>query len=333
MKKRREGKTMRKLSSHVKNELESLAQACAEQKSENRPETVWLKTVYDRFRKSEGLSGLLETDDLIYRKIYAAPPRKASDTTKIRYWRTGRHVPSNRLLCTAFGRAMELSGDEMRTLLMSWYDRSDLIFSEVPDKENPFREIYLHRLGIMTEMTREYLDKIHPIRRMQLNVAPEKKDHNLRHFYFSDARTFQANRNYDESEKHIESVSYESEFQRQIRLLGEIPRKVMLRHLFLFGEPYLSRSHVSELLEELGYFPLNEEHTTVNGDRLDRFVLGFLELYEKHCVGLEPEECSLWLREAYRYMDRILEAENQNGLRFLYFKTLGGKKGAAGPSL
>lgn len=324
---------MGRLSSHEKRELESLAQECMKLKQEGRPETTWLKTVYDRFRKSEGLSGMLETDDLIYRKIYAAPAQKLSDTTKIRYWRTGRHVPSNRTLCLAFGRAMELSGDEMRTLLMSWYDRSDLVFHKIPEKEDPLREIYLHRLEVVSALTKEYLDKIHPLRRMQLNVAPENKEHNLRHFYFTDAISFQSNMNHIAPEKHIESVSYESEFQRQIRFLGEIPRKVMIRHLFLFEEPYLSRSHVSGLLKELGYMELEEEHTTVTGDRLDRLVIGFLELYDKSCEGLEPEECSRWLREAYRHLDRFLITHNQNGLRFLYFKTLDGKKGAAVSSL
>ncbi len=324
---------MGRLSLHEKKELESLARHCIELKQEGRPETAWLKTVYDRFRKSEGLPGLLEADDLIYRKIYAAPAQKPSNITKIRYWRTGRHVPSNRTLCMAFGRAMELSGDEMRTLLMSWYDRSDLIFHKIPERDDPLREIYLHRLEIISALTKEYLDKIHPLRRIQLNVAPENKEHNLRHFYFTDARSFQANMNHTSSDKHIESVSYESEFQRQIRLLGEIPRKVMIRHLFLFGEPYLSCSFVSGLLKELGYISLEEEHTTVSGDRLDLLVIGFLELYEKNCEGMEPEECSRWLREAYRYLDRFLTEHNQNGLRFLYFKTLGGKKGAAVSSL
>ncbi len=324
---------MGKLSAQEKNELELLVQECAELKKEGRPETAWLKTVYDRFRKAEGLSGLLEADDLIYRKIYAAPPRKPSDTTKIRYWRTGRHVPSNRQLCTAFGRALELSEEEMRTLLMSWYDRSDLAFSGIPEEQDPLWETYSRRLGVVTELTGEYLESIHPLRRMQLNVTTENKAHNLRHFYYTDARSFQANINYAAVEKHIESVGYESEFQRQIQLLGEIPRKVALRHLFLFGEPYLSRERVSKLLETLGYFPLDKEHTTVTGDRLDRLVIGFLELYEKQCAGLEPEECSSWLREAYRYLDLCLIAQSQNGLRFLYFKTLRRKKGASASSL
>ncbi|MCD8218511.1 MAG: hypothetical protein LUD01_10850 [Clostridiales bacterium] len=320
---------MGKLSAHAKRELEFLAQECVNLKKEGRPETAWLKTVYDRFRKTEGLSGLLETDELIYRKIYAAPPRKPSDTTKIRYWRTGRHAPSNRKLCLAFGHALELSEDEMYTLLMSWYDRSDLVFSKIPEEKDSLWKTYFQRMGVIAELTGEYLESIHPLRRMQLNVTPENKGHNLRHFYYMDARSFQANVSYEAVEKHIESVGYESEFQRQILLLGEIPRKVALRHLFLFGEPYLSRARVSDLLEELGYLPLEKNHTTVNGDRLDRLVIGFLELYEKQCAGLEPEVCSRWLREAYRYLDQYLIGQKQNGLRFLYFKTLGGKKGTA----
>lgn len=70
-----------------------LAEECLLREGKERPELVWLKGIYERFRADCGLLGKSEADSLIFEKMYSRAPEKASDVLKIRYWRTGRHVP------------------------------------------------------------------------------------------------------------------------------------------------------------------------------------------------------------------------------------------------
>ncbi|MCD7752076.1 MAG: hypothetical protein LUI10_10125 [Lachnospiraceae bacterium] len=313
---------MMEMTPEIRTQLDRIINSCASQKDKERPESIWLNDMYTRFQHSEGIFRKSEADELIYSKMYAALPQNPSDTLKIRYWRTGRHTPSNRDLCTAFGRAMELSEEEMRILLLSYYDRSDLVFETEPSPNDPLHKIYRQRLSKMQALAQEYLWKIHPLRRMQLNVRRQDLERNLRHFYFMDARACLSDENRSASERHIASINYESEFKQQMRLLGEIPRKSMIRHIFLLSQPFLNRQTVSQALTEFGYLPLQEEHTTVKGEQLDLLIIRFLELYEKTCTGLAPEECSKWLQGAYRYLDQALKDSNLKELRFLYFKAL-----------
>ena len=310
------------LTDETKTELNSVLKSCLEEGKKERPEALWLNEVYTRFQQKEGIFRKSEADELIYSKMYAALPQSPSDTLKIRYWRTGRHAPSNRALCTAFGRAMELSEEEMRTLLLSYYDRSDIVFEAEPAPGDPLCHLYEQRCADMRTLLNEYLWKIHPLHRMQFNVRRQDLERNLRHFYFMDARSYLCGESLSLPEKHITSLNYESEFKQQMRLLGEIPRKSMIRHIFLFRQPFFNRQIVSQSLQAFGYLPLQEEHTTVKGERLDLMVIRFLALYENTCTGLAPEECSEWLHEAYRHLDRTLKNEGHHELRFLYFKAL-----------
>ena len=97
--------------------LIGLAEECCRLGEEDRPETLWLKTVYDRFRKESRLGRKSEADSLLYNRMYSRPPRTESEVLKIRYWRTGRHIPGNRSQCAAFGRALGLSEAEQTYLL------------------------------------------------------------------------------------------------------------------------------------------------------------------------------------------------------------------------
>lgn len=313
---------MELITNEVKTTLDTILKSCSEEEKKERPETRWLNGMYTRFRQREGIFRKSEADELIYSKMYAALPQTPSDTLKIRYWRTGRHTPSNRSLCTAFGRAMDLSDEELRTLLQSYYDRSDLVFETEPAPDDPLWEIYRRRYAKMQTLTEEYLWKIHPLRRMQCNVRRQDMERNLRHFYYMDARAYLSGETHGGPEKHIASINYESEFKQQLRLLGEIPRKSMLRHIFLLGQPFLNRQLISQSLIDFGYLPLQEDHTTVRGERLDLLIIQFLSLYEKCCTGLSPEECSQWLKEAYRCLDQRLRDNGCQELRFLYFKAL-----------
>lgn len=303
--------------------LQRLADSCLEQGKKERPEKQWLGRMYDRFRKENGDLGKAEADELIYMKMYAQVPKKSSDTLKIRYWRTGRHLPVSREQCLSLGKALELDGEETRYLMQGYYDRSDLVF-ETEQEDGAYRQ----RMGLLNELIQEYLDKVHPIVKNRLYRSGADMEHSLRHIYYTDAKSYMEAREPDQTEvkKHIASINYVSEFNRQMKLLGEIPRRTMIRHLLLFSVPFVNRELLNSRLEAFGYLPLDAGHTQVDKSRLDALVLGFLELYEKNCGGKDPEECSRWFRGAYGVLDRYLEKKGNNSLRFLYFKALKGSE-------
>ena len=303
--------------------LWNLADVCLEAGERERPETQWLSRMYDRFREENGRLGKAEADELIYMRMYAQIPKKSSDALKIRYWRTGRHLPVSREQCLAFGKAMELTEEEMKYLIQGYYDRSDYIFET--EEENG---IYRKRMALLNELAGEYLDKVHPAIRSRLYRSGADMEHSLRHIYDTDARSYLDASEPDQTEvkQHIASINYVSEFGRQMKLLGEIPRRTMIRHLLLFAVPFVNSELLSSRLEAFGYLPLQENHTQVDGSRLDRLLLGFLGLYEENCAGKDPESCSRWFREAYGILDRYLEEKGNTSLRFLYFKALKGNE-------
>ena len=225
--------------------------------------------------------------------------------------------------CLSFGKALDLSEEEMRYLIQGYYDRSDRVFET--EQEGG---VYGWRIGLLNELIQEYLDKVHPVIRHRLYRSGADLEHSLRHIYYTDARSYLDAREPDQTEvkQHIASINYVSEFGRQMKLLGEIPRKTMIRHLLLFAVPFVSRELLSSRLEAFGYLPLQDTHTQVDGSRLDRLILGFLELYEENCSGKDPESCSRWFREAYGILDRYLEERGNTSLRFLYFKALKGER-------
>lgn len=102
----------------MKKQILFLVDNCLETEKKERPENQWIKMMYERFRKTSGGLGKAETDNCIYQKMYGKSPVKASDTLKIRYWRTGRHLPSTREQCMAFGHVLDLSEEEMLYLIL-----------------------------------------------------------------------------------------------------------------------------------------------------------------------------------------------------------------------
>lgn len=304
----------------VEQALMNLAEECLALEKKERPEKQWLKRVYDRFRAENGQMGKAAADELLFRRMYAAEPDKPSDTLKIRYWRTGRHLPVNREQCEMFGQALNLSEGERRFLIQGYCDRCDRVF-EAGTEEAVYRE----RLAILEELRREYLDKVHPAMKRQLYHAGAKMEHSLRHLYYTDARNyihFRQEGTAFQVGRHISSINYMSEFGRQMKLLGEIPRKTMIRHLLIFSIPFVNEERLSRWLRKLGYLGLDENHTQADAGRLDRLLLGYLRLYEDCCAGREPADCCAWLRESSQLLDRYLEKRQNVSLRIFYFKAL-----------
>lgn len=298
----------------------TMARECAALGKEERPELTWLKEIYKRFQENCGIREKQAADSLIYEKMYSCVPAKPSDTLKIRYWRTGRHVPVSREQCVMFGKALDMNGEEMEFLIKSYYDRNDQSFEGRED-----HPVYQKRKELLENLVMEYLKKVHPGRRIQMKISKRSLENNVRHLYYMEAMKYvnihpqQINLSMD---SHITSINYGSELNRSLRLEGEIPRKTMLRHFFIFGMPYVSRELMDERLEDFGYLPLHEEHTMTDGGRLDWLIIRLLELYEETCKGMEPEKCTEWFQDACRILDGFFEEAGETNLRFMYFKAL-----------
>ena len=305
----------------VEEVLLHLANKCIRLSGEERPELTWLKQIYDRFRNRYGISEKGKADSLLYERMYSSVPAKPSDTLKIRYWRTGRHLPVKREQCLLFGRALEMNERELDFLIKGYYDRSDLCFEGDKNGYPVFRE----RKALMEGMVMEYLEKVPPAKQLQMGITRRTLENNIRHLYYTDAMKYVkvgALRIKLSLDSHITSINYDSELARSLRLEGEVSRRTMIRHLLILGMPYMSRELMDERLSMLGYLPLKEKHTLADGSRMDWLLIRLLELYEGSCRGQEPKACGKWFQNACRRLDIFFEEKGMHNLRFMYFKAL-----------
>ena len=304
----------------------NMAQTCVDLSREKRPEVTWIQGIYKRFQEKTGITEKNAADSLLYEKMYCSAPARPSDTLKIRYWRNGQHVPIDRYECRKRGLALGMSVEEEEFLIKGYLDKSDTIFGIFGEKSAKYEELWEKRKNLMSGMVLEYIKKIHPDRRIQLRIARNSMESGIRHLYYTDAMKYVniKQRQMDLSENsHLASINYGSELGRNLHLEGEIPRKTMVRHILIFGMPYINRALVSERLDSLGYLPFDKDHTMTDGGRLDWLLLEFLGLYEETCQGMEPEECSQWFQEACRILDSFFMEKGFSNLRFMYFKALG----------
>lgn len=298
-----------------------LAEHCISLENAERPEVLWLKDKYERFQMKYHLKSKKETDIFLFKLMYERPPKNSTEHLKIRYWRTGQHVPGNRAQCILFGKALELSEEEMHYLVQNYYDRSFDVFDHV-DSENTLPD---ERRRLLDELTSAYLERISLEERKKYKVTSEDIKRNLRHLYFTDAFHYIHNSssiNPSVLLKHISSTHYDSEFSRQIKLIGEVPRKTMIRHLIILNMPELTLEKINRQLDFLGYLPLCEEHTLVSGEHLDWLLIQLIEKYEKNRSVMPPEICSDWFQDACRTLDYFFYKEGHPHLRFMYFKAL-----------
>ena len=259
-----------------------LAARCMEQKHMERPEVVWLKERYGEFMRREGFSGKEAADRCLYERIYGIRPKR-QDTLKIRYWRTGWHLPASYGLCAAFGRALRLDREEMRYLLQGYYDSCDRIYEEEPSDS---RSAYWLRRKAMKDLTDRYLQSIPQNRLRQMRITERSLEHSMRHLYYTDALGYVYGgsgmaEKMKYMKRHITSVNYDSEFGRNMKLLGVIPRKTMIRHLLILGMPWVSLDWLNGQLRTFGYLELKEHHTLRDGERLDWLLIRILRRYEE----------------------------------------------------
>lgn len=290
---------------------ERLLEECLRLGRRERPELRWLKNVYEERRREYRLDKA-SMDAFLYQRIHGHVPEKSSRILKIRYWRTGHHVPVNRNMGLAFAQALELPPEQVRYLLMEWMDKSEEVWESVPGSE---QSIYWERRERLKTLSEGYRESAGSVFKAEPN--------NLRHLYYMDALQYiRQDSSSDFWKKHIYSTRYDMELKRSLMLLGEIPRKTMIRHLILFGLPDLSLSWINEQLSFLGYLPLRAEHTLTGGEHLDRLLIGLLEEYEKLRNAQGPSAARRWFLHCYRRLDACLVEQKKPALRFMYFKSL-----------
>lgn len=291
----------------------------------HRPETEWLRERSNRLARTQGVRSREELDRLIFERMYNRSPT-GSETVKIRYWRTGQHLPLNRQTALDFARALELEASETAYFIKACMEKSDRMFDVVPEPEEDVYPLYRRRRQIMEVMLMEYIDQIPPTRMIQLDIPYKNLAAYARHIYCLDAMCATAlsadSRRPDVMESHLSSNSYESEFLRMQKLLGEIPRRTILRHIILLGMPYLNLRIINERLEGLGYLPLTPGHTSPQGASVDDLVMRLLEYYEIACAGKDPLDCRHWLLEQLSSLDGYMLEHGLDEYRFMYFRVL-----------
>ena len=303
--------------------IADLARTCILLGEEPRPELFWLKSRYKQIQGKYGLKSKTATDSFLYEKMYGVRPEKPSQTLKIRYWRTGKYTPGNRKQCEMLGKALELTEPEMQFLIQGYSDRSLDVYNDLNLSESP---LYAEKLEYMQELIKEYISSVPEKQLRKLHISTKNPEHFFRHLYFTDAFhfiDFTPEINSSALTKHIVSSGYDSEFTRQMRLLGEIPRKTFIRHMLILGMPDMTLSKLNSRLHFFGYLPLMEEHTMTGGERLDWLLIQLLNRYEKLCQTEEKEVCLKWFQKASAFLDLFFMREGYPKLRFMYFKSLG----------
>lgn len=304
----------------ISEKIADLAAECINSGKHERPELTWLEEKYKKYMQYNGLSSRQEADRQLYKDIFGKDALSTTDILKIRFWRTGHHFPSSHQTCYNFGQALDLNAQDCTYLLQGYFDSCDTFFEK--DTKSP---VYQQRIAQISQLCDSYLHRIPHARLVKMNIAPDQVKHYLRHLYYTDALFYIYSNNSAEDpykSKHITSNTYNSELSRTLKLLGNIPRKTIIRHLILLGMPDISLEWINQNLKALGYLPLIPEHTLRTGEQFDRVLIQLLKLYEECCKECSDEERMFWMQNNCRLLDQIFKQAGKNNLRFMHFKAL-----------
>lgn len=307
---------------YTMDEVAKLAKKCILLGNEKRPELEWVRKRYEWIQEKYNLKNKTETDRFLYERMHGRSPEKTTEFLKIRYWRTGKYVPGSREQSLLFGKALELSKEEIRFMMQGYCDRSEDIYGTAESQHNrKCRE----RKAYLKKIAEEYIRNVPEEKLESLHVPKEKAEMFFRHLYFTDAFhyvEFQSGTDAEIMKKHITSYRYQSEIVRQMKLIGEIPRKVFIRHLLILGLPDLTLEKLNEQLRFFGYLALTDKHTMVRGERLDWLLIRIFEMYEELLKRKDKQDCLRWFQGACRKLDLVFREEGYPRLRFMYFKAL-----------
>lgn len=301
----------------TKKRIDNIIEKTIRLSSEERPELKEMTTIYKKFMRDNNIASKEDTDIFIYEKMYGILPNKKSEYIKIRFWRTGLHMPANREQANMFIKALGTDENTKKFLLMEYMDRCDRAFSKMQKDDNLYRE----RMNLMNNMIDEYLMKIHPSFLLEQSINQKNVRKSLRHIYYMDCHSLVGNHQNNKSCR-MDSISYGTELLKNINLIGEIPRKTMIRHIIVMCRPFISREIIDKYLIGFGYAPLKPEHTLISGERFDYMIINIMELYSRECTGLSYSDCMRWLNEAFLYIDEVLVQRKNNSLRPIYYKAL-----------
>ncbi len=306
----------------IREQILKTAQDCIDKAGQERPEVRWLREKFAYIQEKYALKSRTQTDRFLYERMYGREADTPAAYLKIRYWRTGRYTPVNREQCRRLGEALELSTTDRWYLLQGYYDRRDVAYDSPADWES---RKCRDQCAFLARLARDYLDRKTEAELSALKIRPEERHAYFRHVYFTDAFRYvkvPKERIMKSLGKHITSTRYDSELRRQMHLQGEIPRKTMLRHLFILNAPELTREKIDAQLVFLGYLPLCEEHTMAGGERLDLLLIRLLEGYAQVYDPGKPQESGAWLQETCRALDAFFEERGEPRMRFMHFKAL-----------
>lgn len=308
--------------------MESIVSKCIALGAEPSFEDLWIQKMFDRITVKYGLPGRMETDLFISRRLGG---KAGSAQLKVRYWRTRNHLPGSREQCIRLGKALELSDEEMVILLQRYYDSSDCEFRrDYAEQEQRWirsdqHPLYHSRQSFVNDTLERYMQKLSDKAHQAISSSRAPISNYARHLYCIDALNYihcPSPVSQERRSKHLTSSSFASEFSRTLRLLGNIPRKTMLRYLFLLYGAEISRSRLDEALTRLGYSTLDASHALSGGQRLDFLILALLERYERECAQADMIQRQQWLYIHCRALDKELQRMDQQSLRFLYFRGL-----------
>ena len=292
-----------------------------ENKVHVRPEKEWLLDKYDRYKQkleAEGKCILTraKTDERLYQELYHTAPLKYSQTTKIRYWRSGTHFPGNFEEAAGFARALGLDEKEKEYFFRYYMDQSYFA------KEKERAEAVV----LLDELKMEFLQKIHPSMLLRYGIRERDLQKSFRALYFENALGYVnlARGGKEEKLNPQDSASFGSELIRMQKAEGQFSRKNLIRHLIILGSPFLSVEQMNIWLRKTGCGFLREDHTNARGYPEDFLVIKILEFYEKTASGMEPEEGQMLLRRILTCMDKKLREQDMQELCFMYFKALRG---------
>lgn len=112
--------------------------------------------------------------------------------------------------------------------------------------------------------------------------------------------------------------------QEQLKKLNIPPGREthFFRHLLILGMPDITLGKLNEQLHFFGYLPLSEDHTMVQGERLDWLLIQLLTRYEDLLKIKDQQTCLLWFQKVCRTLDLFFMREGLLRMRFMHFKAL-----------
>lgn len=170
----------------MEDKMIALAREIVEREPKRRPEADQIQQRADDFARMEGIQSRAEADRLIFEKMYARAPQR-TETTKIRYWRTGRHLPGSRAEALRFADVLRMNEEERRWFLQSYMEKSDVMWEKVPEENENSRAEYEKRTALMEEMISEYIASVPAHWMVHLGIAYESLTSHVRHLYCTDA--------------------------------------------------------------------------------------------------------------------------------------------------